>query len=124
MPSHSRLWTTGLAAGQGLRFDELAATHSLPLFKTLPGCLGAVFARTASKGYVLTTWLDEAHAEAASASPPYLEAVRFIGQSGVMAGEQSLEAIAGATGAVFDGASGRGALLDVFMGRGLVERER
>lgn len=116
MPSHSRLWTTGLAAGQGPRFDELAAKHSLPLFKTLPGCLGAVFARTESKGYVLTTWLDEAHAEAASASPPYLEAVRFIGQSGVMAGEQSLEAIVGATGAVFDGVSSRGALLDVFMG--------
>ncbi len=124
MPNHCRLWTTGLAAGQGPRFDELAATHSLPLFKKLPGCLAAVFARTEAKGYVLTTWLDEAHAEAASASPPYLEAVRFIGQSGVMAGEQSLEAVVGATGEVFGGLSSRGALQDMFIGRGLVERER
>lgn len=114
MPSHSRLWTTGLAAGQGPHFDELAATHSLPLFKTLPGCLGAVFARSEAKGYVLTTWVDEAHADAASASPPYLQAVRFIGQSGVMAGEQSLETIVGVTGAVFDGS--RSALLEVVSG--------
>lgn len=113
MPNHSRLWTTGLASGQGPRFDELAATHSLPLFKTLPGCLGAVFARTEAKGYVLTTWLDEAHADAASASPTYLEAVRFIGQSGVMAGEQSLESIVGATGAVFGGGPNGSALWDL-----------
>ena len=86
MANHLRLWTTDLAEGRGPRFDELAMTHSVPLFRTLPGCVGAVFARSETKGYVLTAWTDAAAAEEASKAPPYREAVQFIARSGVMAG--------------------------------------
>lgn len=94
MSNYLRLWTTGLAAGHGPRFDDLAVTHSIPLFQSIPGCFGAVFARSEEKGYVLTVWIDEASADAASQSPIYLEAVQHIGKSGVMAGEQALEQLA------------------------------
>lgn len=91
MANYLRLWTTDLTEGHGPRFDELAAAHSVPLFRTLPGCLGAVFARSEKKGYVLTAWADVAAADEASKAPAYREAVQFIGKSGVMTGEQSLE---------------------------------
>lgn len=93
MSNYLRLWTTGLAENSGSRFDELAVSNSVPLFKSIPGCLGAVFARSEKTGYVLTVWADEVSADAASKSAIYLEAVQLIGKSGVMAGEQSLEQI-------------------------------
>ncbi|MBA3595312.1 MAG: hypothetical protein H0W47_16215 [Polaromonas sp.] len=93
MKNHLQLWTTDLATGFGARFDELAATDSVAFFKTVPGCVGAVFSRSEKKGYVLTAWTDEASAAAASTSQAYGEAVQRIVKSGVMAGEQSLESL-------------------------------
>ncbi len=62
MPPYQQLWTTDLAPGLGARFDELARGDSVPFFQTVPGCIAAVFARTANKGYVLTQWTDLASA--------------------------------------------------------------
>ena len=98
MSNYFRLWATGLAQGQGARFDELAASHSVPLFKSIPGCLGAVFARSDRKAYVLTTWTDAASAEAAQKMQTYIDAVQAIARSGILAGEQSLEQITIADG--------------------------
>jgi len=91
MSNFVRLWTTDLVAGRAAQFDELSVTHSVALFQSLPGCVGAVFARSETTGYVLTAWHDGAAADAAAQLPVYREAVGAIMASGVITGRQSLQ---------------------------------
>jgi heme-degrading monooxygenase HmoA len=68
------------------------AERSLPMLRKQPGFLGVLFLR-AAEGRVasVTIWEDGGTLEALESSPSYRRTVRELAQSGLPAGEQSVE---------------------------------
>ena len=80
----ARTWRAQI--GDGRLDDYLTFLHerSIPMFRALPGCLGAVFMRDRDQVTVVSVWTDGFAIDALASSSLYQETVAALDASGIM----------------------------------------
>jgi heme-degrading monooxygenase HmoA len=86
-----RLWRTRVKAEHVTQYALWEQTRSLPMFRSLPGCLGAMFLRTSVDCCALTFWKDAESVAALQESDLYKTTSAAYAASGMLEGTPSLE---------------------------------
>ncbi len=86
-----RLWRTRVKAEHLTQYASWEQTRSLPMFRNLPGCLGAMFLRTPVDCCALTFWKDTKSVAALEDSELYQATSAAYATSGMLEGTPSLE---------------------------------
>jgi heme-degrading monooxygenase HmoA len=87
-----RIWSAALDPTQVEAYRRFEAERSLPTLHKQPGFLGVFFLRTAEGGAAsITIWEDGGAVEALESSPSYRLEARELAESGLLAGEPSVE---------------------------------
>jgi heme-degrading monooxygenase HmoA len=87
-----RIWRTELHPARLGEYRRFERERSLPMFHRQAGLLGVLFLREAeAQTASLTIWEDEGTLEALESSPSHRQAARELAESGMLAGEQSVE---------------------------------
>ncbi len=87
-----RFWRAGLDPARMEEYRRFEAERCLPMLRKQPGLLGVLFLREAGGGAVsITIWEDRGTVEALESSPSYRQTTRELAESGLLAGEQSVE---------------------------------
>lgn len=81
----ARTWHARLSPGREADYDAFVATHSLPMFRRLPGCRGVLFLGEGLERRVLSLWADPAAIDALASSADYLAVSGQLAQSGILA---------------------------------------
>lgn len=81
-----REWTVMVAPGRMDDLDEFARTRSAPMFASLRGCLGALFAAADEHYSVFTLWLDRTAVLDAENDGLYRGTSEALAASGIVRG--------------------------------------
>ena len=89
-----RLWRAKIAPARMEEYRRFEREHYLPMLRKQPGLLGALFLRQAEDyASSLTIWEDTGAMEALQSSPSYRETDHNLAESGLLAGDQSVEVL-------------------------------
>ncbi len=89
-----RIWRAQLDPTRLEEYRRFEAERSLPMLHKQPGFLGVFFLREAEyRAASLTIWEDRGAVEALQSSPSYRQTTRELAESGLLAGEQSVEVL-------------------------------
>ncbi len=87
-----RIWHAALDPTHVGAYRRFEAERSLPMLHRQPGFLGVFFLRAAEGGAAsITIWEDRGTVEALESSPSYRREARELAESGLLAGEPSVE---------------------------------
>lgn len=96
-----RLWRARVDPARREERVRFEREHSLPMFRSLPGCLGVQFLHRGDAWAALSLWTGPEAIERATALPLYRDTVRRLEQTGLVLGEPAVE-VYEATGGFFD----------------------
>jgi heme-degrading monooxygenase HmoA len=89
-----RIWRTGIDAVRAEEYERFARERSLPMFRAQTGFRGVLFASGGeTERVVLSFWDDVGAVAALDESPSYRETVAALLATGILTGEQSVEAL-------------------------------
>lgn len=83
-----RTWQTMIDPDRVDDFESFANTHSLPMFRQQPGCLGVFLSRAGADSTTFSFWEDREVIDRLVSSPSYQDTVRRIQKAGLLRGEQ------------------------------------
>lgn len=87
-----RIWHAALDPTRVEAYRRFEAERSLPMLHKQPGFLGVFFARAAGdRAASFTIWEDGGAVEALGSAPSYRQEARELAESGLLAGEPSVE---------------------------------
>jgi hypothetical protein len=86
-----RVWRTGLRPAQTASYDTFVEEQSLPMFRSLDGCLGALFLRSETHGVVVSLWTTAAAIAALEQCEPYITTVTAIRAAGFLDDPQTVD---------------------------------
>ncbi len=86
-----RVWRAKIAPGRDEGYRRFERERCLPMLRRQPGLLGVLFLRE-DRAASVTIWEDGGAVEALQSSPSYRATTRELAESGLLAGEQSVEA--------------------------------
>ncbi len=87
-----RVWRAKIAPGRVEEYRRFERERCLPMFRRQPGLLGVLFLREAGDRVAsVTIWEDGGAVEALESSPSYRGTTRELAESGLLAGERSVE---------------------------------
>lgn len=88
-----RVWRAKIAPGRGGEYRRFERERCLPMLRRQPGLLVVLFLREAGDHAASATiWEDGGGVEALESSPSYRGTARELAESGLLAGERSVEA--------------------------------
>jgi heme-degrading monooxygenase HmoA len=89
-----RIWHAALNPIHLEEYRCFEAEQSLPMLHRQPGLLGVLFLREAEASVAaLTIWEDRGAIEALESSPSYRRTARELAESGLLAGDESVEVL-------------------------------
>lgn len=88
-----RIWRTGLDEARADEYERFARERSLPMFQRLPGCLGALFTKSAEGRAVVSLWTDVSAVAALETDRDYQSTVAAILAAGFLRPPQSVETL-------------------------------
>lgn len=95
------MWRAKIVPARLEEYRRFERERCLPMLYKQPGFLGVLFLREAEDHAVsLTIWEDRGTVDALGSSPSYRRTTRELGESGLLAGEQSVEVLEVAGGAL------------------------
>ena len=80
----ARTWRAQVREDRIEAYVTFVEERSAPMFRSLPGCLGAVFVRDREHVTVVSVWTDGAALEALSTNSLYTETVAALETSGIL----------------------------------------
>ncbi|HYG25473.1 MAG TPA: hypothetical protein VD906_01050 [Caulobacteraceae bacterium] len=86
-----RVWRTGLMPAQTAAYDAFVEEHSLPMFRALDGCLGALFLRSETHGLVVSFWTTADAIAALEHAQRYAATVKAIQAAGFLDDPQTVD---------------------------------
>ncbi|MBA2693788.1 MAG: antibiotic biosynthesis monooxygenase [Rubrobacter sp.] len=87
-----RVWRVRIAPARIEEYRRFERERCLSMFHKQPGFLGVMFLREAGDlASSLTVWEDAGTVDAIESSPSYRRTARELAESGLLAGEQSVE---------------------------------
>jgi len=87
------VWRAKIAPGRDEEYRRFERERCLPMLLRQPGLLGVLFLREAGyRAASVTIWEDDGAVEALESSPSYRGTARELAESGLLAGERSVEA--------------------------------
>jgi heme-degrading monooxygenase HmoA len=88
-----RIWRAGLDPARMEEYQRFEVERCLPMLRRQPGLLGVLFLReSGNRAASVTIWEDGGAVEALESSPSYRGTARELAESGLLAGERSVEA--------------------------------
>ena len=88
-----RIWRAGLDPARQEEYRRFEVERCLPMLRRQPGLLGVLFLReSGDRAASVTIWEHGGAVEALESSPSYRETARELAESGLLAGERSVEA--------------------------------
>ena len=87
-----RVWRAKIDPGRMEEYQRFEQERCMPMLRNQPGHLGELFLRQAEdQAASLTIWEDAGVVEALQSSPSYRETVHELGESPLLARDQSVE---------------------------------
>ena len=87
-----RMWRAKLDPAHLEEYRRFERDRCLPMLHKQPGFLGVLFLRSMEDHAAsITIWEDRGTVEALESSPSYSRTIRELAESGLLAGEQSVE---------------------------------
>jgi heme-degrading monooxygenase HmoA len=89
-----RIWRTGIDPARAEDYERFANERSLPMFRAQAGFRGVLFASGGeTERVVLSFWADAGSVAALDDSPSYAETAGALLETGILAGQQTVEVL-------------------------------
>lgn len=85
----ARTWRARIGEDRIRDYLVFLEERSLPMFRSLPGCLGAVFIRDRDVVTVMSVWADRSDVDALSTNETYADTVAALDRSGILASSEA-----------------------------------